>query len=124
MPLAPGVQTTLTRADLAAFTDTTAPDLGRFEITLNPADTFAFKTPSLRNVAQTAPYLHDGSLPTLEAVIDAYDRGGPKIEGQSALIAPLGLNADDKQALAAFLRALDSAHLPALVAASRRPTGP
>jgi cytochrome c peroxidase len=124
VPLAPGVQTTLTRADLAAFADTAAPDLGRFEITLNPADAFAFKTPSLRNVARTAPYLHDGSMPTLEAVIEAYDRGGANIEGQSALITPLGLNSNDRQALAAFLRALDSTHLPALVAASRRPTSP
>ena len=120
--LAPGVQTVLTDADLADYSPAASPDLGRFEITLDPADRHAFKTPSLRNVARTAPYMHDGSLATLEDVVDFYDRGGGDLPGKNEVLAPLALNADDKRALVAFLRALDGAHLHALTSNSR-PSG-
>ena len=119
VPLAPGVQTVLQGKHLAGFAENVAPDLGRFEITLDPADRFAFKTPTLRNVARTAPYMHDGTLATLEAVVDFYDRGGGDLGDKDARIAPIGLSADDKQALVAFLRALDGAQLDALAARSR-----
>lgn len=119
VPLAPGVQTVLQGNHLAGFAETVAPDLGRFEITLDPADRFAFKTPTLRNVGRTAPYMHDGSLATLEAVVDFYDRGGGNLGEKDARIAPLALSADEKQALAAFLRTLDGAHVDALAARSR-----
>jgi cytochrome c peroxidase len=121
VPLAPGVHTVLDAAALEVFADPRPTDLGRFEVTLDPADRHAFRTPTLRNVARTAPYMHDGSLPTLEAVIDFYDRGGGELADRSPLLRPLGLDEDDKHALAAFLRALDSAALPALVAAARAP---
>jgi len=121
VPLAPGVQTVLADADLAAFDNPRPPDLGRFEVTLDPADRHAFRTPSLRNVARTAPYMHDGSLATLEEVVDFYDRGGGDVVGKSPLLSPLSLADDDKRALVAFLRALDSEALPALVAAARAP---
>lgn len=124
VPLAPGVQTVLGGADLAAFAEQQPPDLGRFEITLDPADRFAFKTPSLRNVARTAPYMHDGSLPTLEAVVDFYDRGGGEVPDKSAMLAPLGLSSAEKQALVAFLRSLDGARLGTLLANSRPPAPP
>lgn len=119
VPLAPGVQTVLRGAHLAGFPETAAPDLGRFEITLDPADRFAFKTPGLRNVARTAPYMHDGSLATLEAVVDFYDRGGGDVGDKDARIVPLGLSAHEKQALVAFLRSLDGARVDALAARSR-----
>lgn len=119
VPLAPGVQTVLRSTDLDAFAEPLAPDLGRFEITLDPADRFAFKTPSLRNVAHTAPYMHDGSLPTLEAVVAFYDRGGGNVADKSALLAPLGLSHEEKRALVAFLHALDGASLGRLAAGSR-----
>lgn len=61
----------------------------------------AFKTPSLRQVAEAAPYFHDGSAPTLEAVIDHYDKGGTDPEMQ-----PLKLSAEEKRALVAFLKSL------------------
>jgi cytochrome c peroxidase len=64
----------------------------------------AFKTPGLRNVLLTAPYMHDGSLPNLEAVIEFYDRGGDG-EGTGE-IEPLGLTASEKRDLIAFLGAL------------------
>ena len=124
VPLAPGVQTVLTDADLAAFAADLPPDLGRYEITLDPADRYAFKTASLRNVARSAPYMHDGSLASLEEVVDFYDRGGGDAADKSALLSALGLDAAEKRALVAFLRALDGARLPALAANSRPPALP
>lgn len=123
VPLAPGVQTVLQGPDLAGFPPAAAPDLGRFEITLDPADRYAFKTPTLRNVARTAPYMHDGSLATLEAVVDFYDRGGGTLGDKDARIGPLALSADEKNALVAFLRSLDGARVDALAARSRPPQG-
>lgn len=119
VPLAPGVNTVVTGAALESFATPLVPDLGRFEITQDPADRYAFKTPTLRNVARTAPYMHDGSIATLEAVVDFYDRGGGELEGKSPLIAPLGLSHDEKQALVAFLRSLDGADVDVLAAHSR-----
>ena len=121
VPLAPGIQTVLNDADLAAFAANLPPDLGRYEITLDPADRYAFKTPSLRNVARSAPYMHDGSLATLEDVVDFYDRGGGDAPDRSALLSALGLGAEEKRALVAFLRSLDGASLPTLSANSRPP---
>ena len=69
-------------------------------------DRGAFRTPSLRDVARTAPYMHDGSLRTLEEVIDVYNRGGgpnPYLDGQIKL---LGLTRQEKKDLVAFLRSL------------------
>ncbi len=66
----------------------------------------AFKVPTLRDVARRAPYLHDGSLPTLEAVIDAYNTGGIDRPSRSELIKPLGLTAGEKRDLIAFLNTL------------------
>ena len=120
VPLAPGVQTVLTDADLADYSPRVPPDLGRFEITLDPADRYAFKTPSLRNVAHSAPYMHDGSLATLEEVVDFYDRGGGDVPGKSEAMSPLGLGAEEKRALVAFLRSLDGVNLHSLSSKSRQ----
>jgi cytochrome c peroxidase len=68
----------------------------------------AFKTPTLRDVARRAPYMHDGSVATLEAVIDLYDRGGIYRPSRSPLIAPLDLSKDEKASLIAFLNTLTS----------------
>jgi cytochrome c peroxidase len=81
-------------------------DLGRFDVTGDPADRFAFRTPSLRNVAVTAPYMHDGSLPTLEAVIDFYDAGAPSAKHRDQRLRPLNLLPREKRYLLAFLRSL------------------
>jgi cytochrome c peroxidase len=67
---------------------------------------YAFKTPTLRDVALRAPYMHDGSLPTLEAVVDHYDSGGIDRPSRSPKIQPLHLNADEKSDLIAFLKSL------------------
>lgn len=65
-----------------------------------------FKTPTLREIARTAPYVHDGSLATLEEVIEYYDRGGNQSPGLDPEIRPLRLTATEKQDLLAFLRSL------------------
>src|SRR5690606_37872646 len=78
-------------------------DLGRFEISGLEGDKGAFKTPTLREIARTAPYMHDGSLPTLEAVIDHYARGGtpnPYLDEEVFLIK---LADEDKADLIQFL---------------------
>ncbi len=67
---------------------------------------YAFKTPTLRDAAQRAPYMHNGSVPTLEAVIDLYNRGGVARPSRSELIRPLGLTDEEKSDLIAFLRTL------------------
>lgn len=83
------------------------PDLGRYEITKKESDKGAFKIPTLRDVAQTFPYMHDGSLKTLEEVIDYYDRGGTPNRHLSPLLKPLHLTVEEKKALISFLNALD-----------------
>ena len=69
-------------------------------------DTGKFKTPTLREIARTAPYMHDGSLPTLEDVIEFYDRGGNANPYRDRELRRLSLTADEKGALLAFLRSL------------------
>ncbi len=81
-------------------------DIGRYRVTGVESDLGAFRTPSLRNVAVTAPYMHDGSLATLEEVIDFYDAGGRPNPNLSPLITPLFLDAYEKAALVAFLQTL------------------
>jgi cytochrome c peroxidase len=117
--IAPGVHAELARKALESFSEAPAKDVGRYEITLDPGDRWAYKTPSLRNVALTAPYMHDGSLATLEAVVEFYDRGGIDNPGKSALLSPLGLSAEERNALVAFLKSLSGSGVEALVAEAR-----
>lgn len=84
------------------------PDKGRMGITNDPADEHAFKTPSLRETAARAPYMHDGSMPTLVAVIGHYIGGGQRRSSLSPLIKPVRLDAQEIQDLEAFLRVLSS----------------
>jgi cytochrome c peroxidase len=81
-------------------------DLGRFAVTGRDADRGKFKTPTLRGVALTAPYMHDGSLATLEEVVAFYNRGGGANPHRDPALAPLGLSPDEVRALVAFLKAL------------------
>ena len=85
--------------------DKPEPDLGRFVVTKDPKDTGAFKTPTVRNVALTAPYMHDGSVATLEEVVEWYDKGGHPNPHLSDKIRPLKLTAQDKTDLVAFMKA-------------------
>lgn len=81
-------------------------DRGRARLTNDPADVATFRVPSLRNVALTAPYLHNGSLSTLREVIERYNRGGYPHPNKDTMLQPLGLSALDCADLEAFLRAL------------------
>lgn len=84
-------------------------DVGRYAVTKEARDRGRFLTPSLREVAHTAPYMHNGVFPTLEEVVNFYDRGGgPGAEG----LRPLGLSAGERSDLVAFLREGLSGQLP------------
>jgi len=72
-------------------------------------DLGAFKTPTLRELTRTAPYMHDGRIATLEAVVEFYDRGGSANPYRDPLLHPLRLTDGEKQALLAFLRSLSAA---------------
>jgi cytochrome c peroxidase len=81
-------------------------DQGRWLATKNVNDRGAFKTPTLREVARRAPYMHDGSLATLADVVEHYDRGGKAKSNLDPEIQPLNLSEGEKKALTAFLEAL------------------
>jgi cytochrome c peroxidase len=82
------------------------PDLGRYEVTRKDEDKGAFKTPTLRDIEHTGPYMHDGSLKTLEDVVEHYDKGGVKNPQLDQRMKPLKLTKQDKADLVAFMKAL------------------
>lgn len=82
-------------------------DLGRYNVTKEDFDKGAFKTPGLRHITRSAPYMHDGSEATLEEVIEFYDRGGDVAENRSPFITPLGLATQEKKDLVEFMKALE-----------------
>jgi cytochrome c peroxidase len=86
--------------------DKEKPDLGRFDHTKDPADHGRFKVPTLRNIAETPPYLHDGSEKTLMDVVNYYNRGGVPNTELDPLMVPLHLAEREKVDLVAFLEAL------------------
>jgi cytochrome c peroxidase len=73
----------------------------------DPKDWGAFKTPELREVARSAPYMHDGSLKTLEEVVEFYDKGGKPNQNPDEKIKPLKLTDGQKMDLVAFLKSLN-----------------
>jgi cytochrome c peroxidase len=81
-------------------------DLGRSMVTGRDEDRGSFKTPTLREVARTGPFMHDGSIQTLQEVVEFYDRGGNPNPQLDPLIRPLGLTSPEKGALVAFLMSL------------------
>jgi cytochrome c peroxidase len=89
-------------------------DLGRYEETKVEADKGAFKTPSLRNIAQSGPYMHDGRLKTLREVVDFYVGGGSSNPHLDEKIKPLALTGRDREDLVAFLESL-TGEMPLLV---------
>ena len=82
-------------------------DTGRQRITTYLEDRGKFSVPSLRNVSVTAPYMHDGSFPTLETVIEKYNAGGTAFFNKSQRIKPLHLLPQEKSDLVSFLKALE-----------------
>ena len=82
-------------------------DLGRYNESKDDFDKGAFKTPGLRDITKSPPYMHNGTEATLKDVIEFYDRGGDTKENVSPLITPLGLTSQEKKDLVEFLKALD-----------------
>jgi cytochrome c peroxidase len=81
-------------------------DDGRFGVTGVPEDRGAFKTPTLRDIARTSPYMHDGSLATLEQVVEHYARGGRQNPQLDPALRRLDLSSEERSTLVAFLGAL------------------
>jgi len=92
--------------NLGVGMDAKQPDLGRFVVSKDEKDKGAFKTPTLRNVEFTGPYMHDGSQKTLEEVVEWYAKGGHPNKWLSDKVKKLDLTAQDKTDLVAFMRAL------------------
>ena len=105
-----------TDADPSALAhDKASAELGRFLVTREPKDIGAFKTPGIRDIALTAPYLHDGSEKTLESVVEFYNKGGvpnPYLDGG---MRPLNLSDEEKKDLVEFMKALTSDDLPEFI---------
>ena len=108
-------------ANVGIGMDKPIPDLGRYVVTGQEDDKGAFKTPTLREVSHTGPYMHDGSFKTLEDVVEHYNKGGIKNKWLHPDIRPLNLTDANKKDLVAFLKALNGegwqqikppAHLP------------
>ena len=113
--VAPGVAFDVDRTLIGQVAEPKPADLGRYEITQNPADRWKYRTPSLRNVALTAPYMHNGSFGTLEDVVRFYNAGGVPGETLDTLIRPLGLDDAEIGALVEFLKSLTGTNVEALV---------
>ncbi len=88
-------------------------DKGRFDVTKKDADIGAFKTPTLRDIVLTAPYMHDGSEVTLESVVEFYDRGGNPNPTLDLKMKPLGLTGQEQADLVAFMQGLTGQNLQA-----------
>jgi cytochrome c peroxidase len=113
---------TQSEVDVEVLTDARTSELGRFAITRGFDDLGSFKTPTLRNIALTAPYMHDGSLATLRDVVVHYNNGGVTVEGDpvndflSGGIRPLNLGEEQIDDLVAFMEALTSPEVAQMAA--------
>jgi cytochrome c peroxidase len=90
--------------------DTVGTDGGVGDITLNPREVGHFKSPSLRNVEVTGPYMHDGRFATLDAVLDHYSSGGKNHPNKDVRVQPLNLTPSERAALLAFMKTLTDPH--------------
>lgn len=117
--LAPGASGTVSRAAINAVGLEKPKDIGRYEVTLDTHDRWKYKTPMLRNVAKTAPYMHEGSLRTLEDVVKFYNRGGLKNPGLDERLKPLGMTSQEMHAVVRFLESLTGDNIDALIADAR-----
>jgi len=113
--LAPGVAVEMDAALIKQVGEPRPADLGLYEITQSPGDRWKYRTPSLRNVALTAPYMHNGALGSLREVVEFYNRGGVPNEGLDPLIRPLNLTSAELDALVEFLKSLTGDNVETLV---------
>lgn len=117
--LAPGNVVKVDRKILESSSEEVPNDVGKYEVSLDPRDRWLYKTPTLRNVAITAPYMHDGSLSTLKEVVDFYNQGGVDNPNKDKLIKPLYLSDSEKNALTDFLNTLTGENINILVKEAR-----
>ena len=106
--------------DESVLTSADASELGLFAVTLKPSDIGKFKTSSLRNIAATGPYMHDGSLKTLEEVVELYNKGGEQNPFLDSGIRPLGLTPQEKVDLVEFLKTLTSPQYTAAIPSGKK----
>ncbi len=114
--VAPGVYVEVAATVITAVAETKPNDLGRYEVTQKPEDRWKYKTPSLRNVSLTAPYMHNGTFATLQQVVEFYNRGGIANENLDPFIKPLNLTEPEIADLTAFLESLTGDNVKELVA--------
>jgi len=113
--VAPGVSVDLATSAIHSVAEAKPNDLGLYEITQNPADRWKYKTPSLRNIALTAPYMHNGAFSSLRDVVAFYNQGGVANENLDPLVKPLRLSEGEIDALIAFLQTLTGNSVETLV---------
>jgi len=114
--VAAGVFIEVDKAIVASVSEPKAADLGLYEVTQKPADRWKYKTPSLRNISLTAPYMHNGAMQNLTEVLAFYNQGGIKNENLDPLIKPLNLTKAELQDLEAFLHNLTGSNTDKLIA--------
>ena len=113
--VSPGNYISLKQSAIDAVGHEPLGDLGFYEITQKPEDRWRYKTPMLRNLTLTAPYMHDGSLSSLNDVVEFYNHGGFKNETQSPLIKPLKLSKSEVNDLVEFLKSLTGDNVEEIV---------
>jgi cytochrome c peroxidase len=113
--LAPGVFVNVDSSRIESVSGAVASDVGQYEVTEVPAHRWRYKTPTLRNVALSAPYMHNGSISTLSDVVDFYNGGGVNNPLLDKRIKPLHLNQQEKQDLVSFLESLTGSNVTQLV---------
>lgn len=113
--LAPGVFVDVDTSIIEKVGHAAPSDVGQYEVTEDPADRWKYKTPGLRNVSLTSPYMHNGSLGTLMDVVEFYNQGGVDNLLLDKRIKPLALTGDDKQDLVNFLKSLTGSNIEQLV---------
>jgi cytochrome c peroxidase len=113
--VAPGVKVMVPRKVIDSVAEPPPSDLGRYEVTQDPADRWRYKTPTLRNVALTAPYMHNGVFGTLKEVLSFYNQGGIPNPQLDPAIRPLGLTGSEMEDILAFLESLTGDNVETLV---------
>ena len=113
--VAPGVSFDVDESVIKPVGEGKPNDLGLYEITQKPEDRWKYKTPTLRNIALTAPYMHNGAFASLREVVEFYNLGGEANENLDRLIKPLGLSESEILALVEFLNSLTGDKVETLV---------
>ncbi|MEJ2658082.1 MAG: cytochrome c peroxidase [Desulfobacterales bacterium] len=113
--VAPGVKILVPKKVIDSVGTPPPSDLGRYEVTQDPVDRWRYKTPTLRNVALTAPYMHNGVFGTLKEVVSFYNKGGIPNPQLDPVIRPLGLTDSEMADIVAFLESLTGDNVETLV---------